>query len=325
MKYLISIIIPVYNAEKYLAATLTSVFNQTYSNMEIIAVNDGSTDQTQKILFDMQKKEPRLHIISQLNQGISAARNTGINHATGDFIAFIDSDDSWDISFLTKMIKRQQETQGNVIYTGNMDLSSKGIQLKTNDFREHANLAGYLTHKSLLHVGCLLIRRKFLNEHQLRFNINLRTGEDILFICTLFCLTDAFSVPEYLYCYTHRDGSIMRGAWTKLDYLNDLLAWQTLEHIIKTTYQNQDRKDVIIFIEAKIIYYKLRLLWILLLAGRYQDIQSLINDKFLTYSPDALSHIPRKYARTRRIIIESGCKPLWVLVKLIYRKKVNLI
>lgn len=325
LNHLISIIIPAYNAEEYLAKTLESVFNQTYSNIEVIVINDGSTDKTQRILLEIQKDEPRLKTFSQSNQGISAARNTGINHAVGEFITFIDSDDIWDISFLTKMMDRQQQTKGNVIYCGNADLSNKGIRPRISDFREQANLQGYLIQKSLLHIGCLLIKKSFLNEKKLRFNTNLKTGEDIVFICTLYCLTDAFSVPEYLYNYTHRDGSIMHRPWNKQDYFNDLSAWEELENIIKNTYQNQDREEVITLIEAKIVYYKLRLLWILLLAGRNQDLQCLIDDKFLIYSPKILSHIPRKYAGIRRIIIESRSKCLWALVKVIHRKKVNLI
>ena len=325
MKSLISIIIPAYNAEQFLAETLSSVFSQTYSNIEAIVVNDGSTDQTENVLLNIQKHEPRLKIISQVNQGISATRNVGIEHATGDFITFIDSDDRWDSTFLAKMVARQEQTNANVVYTGNINSSSKGDQPRISDFREHDNLTGYLTQKSLLHIGCLLIKRQFLDEHQLRFNSTLKTGEDIVFICTLFCLTNAYSVPEYLYYYTHRDNSIMRRPWSKKDYLNDLAAWLKLERIIKHIYQHNDRQHVIELIEAKIVYYKLRLLWLLLLTGRYQELTQLLHEGFLTYSSSNLRYIPKKYAGIRRKIIESRSHLLWNLIKLTHKRKINLV
>jgi glycosyltransferase involved in cell wall biosynthesis len=326
MQPFISIIIPAYNAEQYLTTTLTSVFNQTYTNFEVIVINDGSIDNTEAILITLQQQEPRLKIISQTNQGISIARNTGIAQASGEFITFIDSDDRWHPTFLAKMVARQQQTNGQVIYTGNIDSSINVDKPRISDFREQDNLCGYLTQKSLLHVGCLLIRKAFLDKNQISFNSALKTGEDIVFICHLFCLTNAYSVPEYLYYYTHRDNSIMHKPWTKQDYLNDLMAWQTLEQIIKQYYHQKDRTHVIALIESKIVYYKLRLLWLLLIIGRHQELDDLLNEDFLTYDIQHLDYLPKKYAGIRRKIILSKNKLLWKLVKIIHaRRKINLI
>ena len=89
----ISIIIPVYNAEKFLNKCLDSVVNQTYKNIEIICVNDGSKDDSLKILREYQKKDSRIIIIDKKNEGVSEARNVGIRKSTGEYITFIDSDD----------------------------------------------------------------------------------------------------------------------------------------------------------------------------------------------------------------------------------------
>lgn len=90
---LISIIIPVYNAEKFIRQCLESVINQTYSNLEVICINDGSLDNSIGILKEYKMKDNRIVIIDKQNEGVSEARNTGINFATGDFIMFVDSDD----------------------------------------------------------------------------------------------------------------------------------------------------------------------------------------------------------------------------------------
>jgi teichuronic acid biosynthesis glycosyltransferase TuaG len=92
---MVSIIIPIYNAEKYVIETINSVINQTHTNWELILIDDGSTDQSQQIITEIGKKEQRIKIISQENSGVSIARNTGIKCAKGKVIAFLDSDDCW--------------------------------------------------------------------------------------------------------------------------------------------------------------------------------------------------------------------------------------
>lgn len=89
----ISVIIPVYNVSEYLPTCLDSVINQTYKNLEIICVNDGSPDNSAEILFEYAKKDSRIKIITQENQGLSGARNTGLEQISGDYIYFLDSDD----------------------------------------------------------------------------------------------------------------------------------------------------------------------------------------------------------------------------------------
>ena len=99
----ISIIVPCYNVEKYLPECLDSLLNQTFKYFEIICVNDGSNDSTLSILEKYSKKDSRIKIISQKNKGLSGARNTGIDAAKGDYIAFLDSDDWVDNNFYLKL------------------------------------------------------------------------------------------------------------------------------------------------------------------------------------------------------------------------------
>ena len=92
---LVSVIIPAYNIDKYLAETLDSVLAQTYSHFEVMIVNDGSTDRTLEIAQEYAAKDDRIRVISQANQGVSLTRNNGIRETTGELIAFLDSDDRW--------------------------------------------------------------------------------------------------------------------------------------------------------------------------------------------------------------------------------------
>ena len=118
---LVSIILPVYNVEKYLRRCLDSIIEQSYKNIEIICVNDGSTDSSLQICMEYQKLDSRIRIVSQKNQGLSEARNTGIKNAKGEFIAFIDSDDWID--------KRYVELLLNACLENNVLLSFCGIYL----------------------------------------------------------------------------------------------------------------------------------------------------------------------------------------------------
>lgn len=114
MSYLISVIVPVYNAEKYLTRCIDSICNQTYNNLEIILVNDGSTDTSKHLCEELLKKDARLKLINQNNGGSSIARNTGLENATGDFISFIDSDDYIEKVMLEQML--------NLIIEHNIDV-----------------------------------------------------------------------------------------------------------------------------------------------------------------------------------------------------------
>ena len=123
---LLSIIIPVFNTEKYLIDCLESVTGQTYKNLQIICVNDGSTDNSLKILEDYSKKDSRIIIIDQANKGLSGARNSGLEKATGDYIAFLDSDDWVDLDFYEKLY--------NAIIKNNCEIAAATIIRK----REHS-------------------------------------------------------------------------------------------------------------------------------------------------------------------------------------------
>ena len=106
MEDLISVIVPVYNVEKYLNKCIDSIINQTYKNLEIILVDDGSQDSSGKICDEYTKKDNRIKVIHKENGGVSSARNIGLNNATGEWIAFIDADDWVDEEYLQTLFNR---------------------------------------------------------------------------------------------------------------------------------------------------------------------------------------------------------------------------
>ena len=110
----VSIIVPVYNVEKYLECCLESLINQTLKDIEIICVNDGSTDNSGKILENYAAKDNRIKVIHQVNGGQAAARNNGLNAVNGKYINFIDSDDWVDLDFIEKLYDAAERNSADI-------------------------------------------------------------------------------------------------------------------------------------------------------------------------------------------------------------------
>ncbi len=110
----LSVVIPVYNVEKYLEQCINSICGQSYQNLEIILINDGSEDGSLNICEDAARKDPRITVISQINGGLSAARNTGMAHASGEYITFVDSDDYVDTEMFSDMITEMEGTDADI-------------------------------------------------------------------------------------------------------------------------------------------------------------------------------------------------------------------
>lgn len=108
MEALISVIVPIYNVEKYLEKCLKSIVNQSYNNLEIILVNDGSTDGCLDIIEKYKKLDDRIKVINKKNGGLSDARNCGMKVANGDYVAFIDSDDFLELDMFEYILKRNE-------------------------------------------------------------------------------------------------------------------------------------------------------------------------------------------------------------------------
>lgn len=114
----ISVIVPVYNVEKYLAACINSILAQTFADFELILVNDGSTDKSGQICEDYARQDARVRVAHQPNGGLSAARNTGINMARGDYLSFVDSDDTVLPDFLQALVRGAEESDADIALCG---------------------------------------------------------------------------------------------------------------------------------------------------------------------------------------------------------------
>lgn len=212
---LISIIIPCYNAEKYLSETLDSIKKQTCETWEAICLNDGSTDNTEKILHQYAQKDARFKVFSQANQGVSAARNRALKECKGEYICFIDSDDTVETTFL--------ENLSDNIFKNDVDLSVCNFVRTMNPdiATPHTNISwklqGYecaekiMTDKSFHpQICCMLFKREIIETNQLTFTVGCTRGEDWEFFMKylVHCKSVTYS-SEPLYHYRINNTSAM--------------------------------------------------------------------------------------------------------------------
>lgn len=203
---LISVIIPVYNMEKYLVRCLDSVINNTYANLEIICVNDGSSDHSLQILKRYQKNDPRILIINQENMGISAARNAGLALAKGGWIAFIDSDDWVHKQYFEILLFFGKKTDVDIIIGGTQIISEDTLTnqlINTAELQSESFSATELKkmHLEYTRVWGRLFKFTCLKDHL--FVPGLRYLEDSIFNVMLYDTTTRIgylNFPLYYYC-----------------------------------------------------------------------------------------------------------------------------
>lgn len=187
----ISIIIPVYNAEKYLSRCIESVLKCKNKNIEVILVNDGSNDCSKEICELYVKKDKRVNLINQINQGVSVARNSGIKRATGNYIMFLDADDYLVDDYfeiISKEITKDYDFIGFSDYSVNKGEISRDDYPNIDIYSENMNtICQMLMGTHLLHT-CWgkLYKRELVIEEKVKFPKSVKIGEDYLFVLEFF-------------------------------------------------------------------------------------------------------------------------------------------
>lgn len=203
-----SIIIPVYNVEKYLKKCLDSVFNQTYKEYEVIVVNDGTKDNSMDIVKDYNVK-----VINQKNQGLSAARNAGVKVATGDYLIFLDSDDYWEKNLLKELSKSLKNNPDLVRFQIN-EVYEDGRVIPYQE-ESFTNLSGPDAFKKIVkyhfveNAWCYAISKKYYLQNKFEFKPST-IHEDFGLIPLIIMKAKKVNSINYLgYNYLQRQGSIM--------------------------------------------------------------------------------------------------------------------
>lgn len=227
----ISVVIPVYNVERYLNACLDSVFSQTFQDFEVICINDGSTDSSLHVLEAYAKNQSNLKIYTIENKGQANARNLGVKMANAEFICFIDSDDTIEPTMLERLVNVQEADQCDMVICGIDRVFSEGCSKAERSFTYDANLED--RHSFDIHTYpkiitlvnnspfSKLIRKSVIIEHSISFPVGY-IYEDMVFTHMLLATGLSISmIHEPLYHYVVRAGSTMTSKKSKVTDMFD--------------------------------------------------------------------------------------------------------
>jgi glycosyltransferase involved in cell wall biosynthesis len=250
---LISIIVPIYNVEKYLAKCISSIINQTYQNIEIVCVDDGSTDSSGELLDELAKVDSRVVVIHQKNSGLIGVRKNGVSLSKGELIAFVDSDDYIEPNMIQALLDNMRvyssdiavcsfdivDTEGNILSDVAPNEACVGTEkaVKMLVFEDFAKTALYPMWNKLY--------KKTLFE-KIRFpDGNFNLGEDQYLNLQLLNSAEKISfATEHCYNYVQREGSILKTM--KLSYIESFFALMKLKKEMIERYQmlSSDREAV---------------------------------------------------------------------------------
>lgn len=227
----ISIIIPVYNIERYIGKCLESLIKQTYNNIEIIVINDGSTDQSFNVIEKYCENDLRIELINQENQGVNEARKNGYLHSSGDYLLFVDGDDWLEIDAIDKLVDIAIKHNPDIILFDTIRVNNeKKVPLVFNYLDTSQNeidllekLFLYDIHPS---VCSKMVKKEFLMKLDIPFCPRLNYAEDLATCSKWFQHKPTyFYLNQHLYNYYQRENSITQNVDTKILDIDKALLW----------------------------------------------------------------------------------------------------
>ncbi|MFF2588514.1 glycosyltransferase family 2 protein [Peribacillus butanolivorans] len=225
---LVSIIVPIYNVDKYLNECIESILNQTYKNIELILVNDGSTDSSLEICNVYKEKDSRVEIINKTNSGVSDTRNQGVKKALGKYLCFVDADDTLDHKFVEIMANEILNTDADVVFCSYMynyegKLIPKKPRLKTGIYSieeikhkliDDGTMSGILFGS----VWCAIYKKSIIEQNNIKFYKEIKNNEDGIFNIEYCLYSKKMGVLSDLYLYMYRQ---IEGSASKVNSLEN--------------------------------------------------------------------------------------------------------
>nr|WP_263393889.1 glycosyltransferase [Streptococcus sp. Marseille-Q6470] len=241
MQEKISIIVPVYNVEAYLERCVESILKQTYTNFELLLINDGSTDTSGELCDKLALRDQRIRVIHKENGGLSAARNTGIDHASSDLIGFIDSDDYIDEDMYETLYRHLRESNADLSMCGHYDVfhqipEEQVSEIQTWELSSEEAIKMVMEAKVLSVTAVNKLYKKEL-FNQLRFEVGKIAEDAFIMIRLLDQCQKVVATNEKKYYYVHRENSITTQKFS-LKFLNVIEAYEQNAKIVSDKYPN---------------------------------------------------------------------------------------
>lgn len=251
MRPKVSIVVPIYNSRDFLERCVASIAEQTYTNLEVILIDDGSSDDSLKVCKILQKSDSRIIVIAQKNKGVSSARNLGIDSATGDYITFVDSDDWLEKDAIAKMVQMMADNRVDcvrthyVINTGDEELPIRPSMRLTPGLISKEAIAplvnDLLLAKDNCYVMLLLIKKSVLDTYKIRFSKELSMMEDVVFYCELLSKLERLYISEQsTYHYFWNQNSASKSINRLVENAKSTIQVSTLlDEQVRKTYPRQ--------------------------------------------------------------------------------------
>lgn len=246
MSKLVSVVVPAYNVSSYIEACIKSVIDQTYSNWELLVINDGSKDNTLELAKQAAGSDPRIQIHDQTNQGVSVARNTGLSLAKGSEVIFLDGDDFWLPECLEQLVTAKEESGAQVSYCGYNHFYVNGYNRNYRYGYPHGDiLIPAIKGEVRFHVGALLIEKQLLDQNNLKFTEGCLVGEDLEFMLKLAAVATYRAVPLNLLMYRVRPNSAITSKWKWEKHVHALKGLRRAAEFISDKARHRDDFDII--------------------------------------------------------------------------------
>ena len=282
MKVLVSIIIPIYNVEKYLEKCIKSIINQTYRNLEIILINDGSTDESAKICEAYKEQDNRIIFINKKNGGAASAKNEGLKVAKGDYITFVDSDDFVELDMIEYMVNTIKKYNSDIV-----QCSFTNLYKNTEKFKQDKIIEQKIGSKDFLELfitkwDSSLFWNKLFKREVIE-NVFFKEGrciDDEFF--TYKCVINSKSIVtsnKIVYNYRMRKSGVMKSERSQKQILKDRVDYLYERYeLVRKIYKDLDKS----FLEHLLTYY-------LIISKDYY-----VNEKLLDYMKNNLKSIKVK-------------------------------
>lgn len=304
----IDIIIPVYNAEKYIEATINSIKKQNYKNWKLILIDDCSTDKTREICQKLSTSDSKITYIKlKQNQGPSVARNVGIERSTAEYLSFIDSDDAIEPDYLSRLVTTAERYKADIVWCNYYEETPDKIEKRTHNLPQapletKQAMSFFIEGREGLGSMCnKLYRRSFVETHHCRLNPNRAHGEDWQFNMDVFrCRGRIIPIPDFLYHYIRQNKDSVISSYRSIDYDNFVRS----EELKKGIAKEFDIEYNLVSVNSNFIYMVIALLHRLLKSnygggGKYTEFCRITQDSYffniIKSKAYSIKKLPLKY------------------------------
>ncbi len=317
MQRKVSVIVPIYNSERTLSRCVKSILSQSYENLEVILVNDGSTDDSLEICKKFRQKDNRIVIINKKNVGVSAARNTGLSVANGEFIQFVDADDYINFDMTRCLVDNLEKSNADLAICGYNRVRCGDFIKKSPDNFYSNSLFAFKTCFERLYKGAFFNApwNKLYRKDKIKtlFDENLSIGEDLLFNLSYTSNCDKIVViSDALYNYNVSAQESLASRYDENLFFTEIMLHKKVQKFFKTSFGSDDFSNIN-EVFAKEIYYYLKKLVILSnesKSAKLKKIKDCFENEFLK---DTLFEVN---------FTDNQIKILWLLMRLKFERAI---